>query len=276
MSVLKRGRGLRKQDSLDLDAVLKEYESEASDIISPREHLNDIVETDELEESGITEWSEPVADVRKKTTVKNNKPKIPEHVARNILKTKKALNDTETAEENGSLADCIDTNRKHQKSTRHKQKGGLEDSMDSTKDNAKTARSKKRLKGNESTDEKGSDMTESDTGVSEQGKGRRAETKKKRVKINSQQLEFENDVSEATTVSETSGKKPLKTKAEGKSNKLALKREILKMEETQNDTDIISDDSENEDEDGDSNTVQGNGDNEEGPIPLCVNLLCYN
>ena len=42
MSGLRRGKGLRKQDSLDLDAVLKEYESEPSEGKTPREQMDDI------------------------------------------------------------------------------------------------------------------------------------------------------------------------------------------------------------------------------------------
>jgi len=266
MSGLRRGKGLRKQDSLDLDAVLKEYESEPSEGKTPREQMDDIEEwsdddvdaslsqlLSELSETGELNVAKRQKDDAKTKVNVNNFQETEELDTEKRRKSKSrakrdnaidgnSCRNSET-DDSQSIASSIDTSRT-QKKTRQKQMGYIREraeNVDGYKravkriqesvDNEPTRT--QRIVNNQSIFNESQEHTDSDVTNASAGKGKgnkkgKAKGPKKHVQINSQPLEIGDDMSEATLDSETMEKKVVETKTKGVVNKLASKKGFWK------------------------------------------------
>lgn len=255
MAELKRVRGLRKQDSLDLDAVLDEFDSEAS------------------------EWNENEISERSGRGTKGGNRKT-------VRKTNENVGGIS---ENGDLAvKCSEktkVDRKENIKQRSKNNTGRKESPRNVTNlrhanmvEAPADFSQVPVKPRKNSRNKLHTYVEVEKGDSDSERGRRGqnEHKRKQVQINSQPIELDDDISEVTGISENFDNNFDVNTTNKAKDKLAKKKKTQRSDDMKMKTDVedsidgiqdIVEESDCEDS-SEKHRERINQNNE--PIPLCV------
>lgn len=272
MSRLKRGKGLRKQDSLDLDAVLKEYGSEALEN-SLDKHLDEASATEgEFSATG-SEISETKQLAKKRRT---------KAIVKQSVDTSN-WDESETSEVsvNGSL-----------KTRKRNQRYLQPEILDEQNRISHTNRQNDQIENSVESESESNSHTTS----KQRSRNRKEKNGKKHVQINSEAVEIEAELSQATSVSENTQegvnekKKVIAHKQEKvsfddknspveKQKNLAIKRTGNKKKPSpkKSSLDVMSEDSNPEDiadyeSTADAREIAEPETTESGdePVPLCV------